>query len=79
MVMDGLSFHKLPKLHCLDLSSMPPDGLKIEEKYDSKIILLDVADIDISSSMIRERIEKDTSNPQILITKRGVGYYIPSK
>ena len=32
--------------------------LKIEEKYDSKIILLDVADIDISSSMIRERIEK---------------------
>ena len=24
----------------------------------------------------REKIEKDTSNPKILITKRGVGYYI---
>ena len=28
---------------------------------------------------IREKIEKDTSTPQILITKRGVGYYIVSK
>ena len=28
---------------------------------------------------IREKIEKDTSNPKILITKRGVGYYIASK
>ena len=29
---------------------------KLEEKYNAKIILLDVANIDISSSMIRERI-----------------------
>ena len=28
---------------------------------------------------IREKIEKNTSNPKILITKRGIGYYISNK
>ena len=28
---------------------------------------------------ILEKIEKDTSAPKILITKRGVGYYIAAK
>ena len=39
----------------------------------------DIRTVDVTVRRIRERIEKDTSNPQILITKRGVGYYIPSK
>ena len=39
----------------------------------------DIRTVDVTFRRIRERIEKDTSNPQILITKRGVGYYIPNK
>ncbi|MBR3250015.1 MAG: response regulator transcription factor [Clostridia bacterium] len=36
----------------------------------------DIRTVDVTVRRIREKIEKDTSNPQILITKRGVGYYI---
>ena len=32
--------------------------------------------VDVTVRRIREKIEKDTSNPKILITKRGVGYYL---
>lgn len=39
----------------------------------------DIRTVDVTVRRIRERIERDTSNPQILITKRGVGYYIPSE
>lgn len=39
----------------------------------------DIRTVDVTVRRIRERIEKDTSNPQILITKRGIGYYIPNK
>ncbi len=39
----------------------------------------DIRTVDVTVRRIRERIEKDTLNPQVLITKRGVGYYIPSK
>ena len=39
----------------------------------------DIRTVDVTVRRIRERIEKDTSNPQILITKRGVGYYIPNE
>ena len=38
----------------------------------------DIRTVDVTVRRIRERIEKDPSNPQILITKRGVGYYIPN-
>ena len=38
----------------------------------------DIRTVDVTVRR-RERSEKDTSNPQILITKRGVGYYIPNK
>ena len=38
----------------------------------------DIRTVDVTVRRIRERIEKDTSNPQILINKRGVGYYIPN-
>lgn len=36
----------------------------------------DIRTVDVTVRRIREKIEKDTSNPRILITKRGVGYYI---
>ena len=39
----------------------------------------DIRTVDVTVRRIREKIEKDTSAPKILITKRGVGYYIASK
>ena len=35
--------------------------------------------IDVTMNRIRDKIEKDKANPKILITKRGVGYYITDK
>lgn len=39
----------------------------------------DIRTVDVTVRRIREKIEQDTSIPRILITKRGVGYYIASK
>jgi len=39
----------------------------------------DIRTVDVTVRRIREKIERDTSTPQILITKRGVGYYIATK
>ena len=39
----------------------------------------DIRTVDVTVRRIREKIEKDTSNPKILITKRGVGYYIAAR
>ena len=39
----------------------------------------DIRTVDVTVRRIREKIEKDTSAPKILITKRGVGYYIANK
>jgi len=39
----------------------------------------DIRTVDVTVRRIREKIEKDTSMPKILITKRGVGYFINSK
>lgn len=39
----------------------------------------DIRTVDVTVRRIREKIEKDTSIPKILITKRGVGYYIADK
>ena len=38
----------------------------------------DIRTVDVTVRRIREKIEKDTSAPKILITKRGVGYYVKS-
>ena len=38
----------------------------------------DIRTVDVTVRRIRGKIEKDTANPKILITKRGVGYYIKS-
>lgn len=39
----------------------------------------DIRTVDVTVRRIREKIEKNTANPKILITKRGVGYYITNK
>lgn len=36
----------------------------------------DIRTVDVTVRRIREKIEKDISAPKILITKRGVGYYL---
>ena len=36
----------------------------------------DIRTVDVTIRRIREKVERDTSNPKILITKRGVGYYL---
>lgn len=36
----------------------------------------DIRTVDVTVRRIREKIEEDTSNPRILITKRSVGYYL---
>ena len=32
--------------------------------------------VDVTVNRIRDKIEKDKANPKILVTKRGVGYYV---
>ena len=39
----------------------------------------DIRTVDVTVRRIREKIEEDTSSPKILITKRGVGYYIATE
>ncbi len=39
----------------------------------------DIRTVDVTVRRIREKIEVDTSSPEILVTKRSVGYYIASK
>lgn len=36
----------------------------------------DIRTVDVTVRRIREKIEKNTANPKILVTKRGVGYYL---
>ncbi len=35
--------------------------------------------IDVTMNRIRDKIERDKANPKILITKRGVGYYVTDR
>ena len=42
--------------------------------YDG--FLGDVNTVEVTVSRLRKKLEKDPSNPEYLITKRGVGYYI---
>ena len=34
--------------------------------------------VDVTVRRLREKIEKDPSNPEFIMTKRGVGYYFKS-
>ena len=36
----------------------------------------DIRTVDVTVRRIREKIEDDTTDPKILITKRGIGYYV---
>ena len=47
--------------------------LKNVWKYDK--FLGDIRTVDVTVKRLREKIENDPSNPQYIITKRGVGYY----
>ena len=39
----------------------------------------DIRTVDVTVRRIREKIERDTSAPKLLITKRGVGYYLSGR
>lgn len=39
----------------------------------------DIRTVDVTVRRIREKIERDTSSPKILMTKRSVGYYIAKR
>ncbi len=39
----------------------------------------DIRTVDVTVRRIRGKIEKDTANPKILATKRGIGYYIKTE
>lgn len=39
----------------------------------------DIRTVDVTIRRIREKIESNAANPQILITKRGIGYYVTDK
>jgi len=39
----------------------------------------DIRTVDVTVRRIREKIEEDTTKPKILMTKRGIGYYISDK
>ena len=39
----------------------------------------DIRTVDVTIKRIRSKIEDDTANPKILMTKRGVGYYIQAQ
>ena len=39
----------------------------------------DIRTVDVTVRRIRGKIEQDTANPDILVTKRGVGYYIKTE
>ena len=56
-----------------------PIGIVGPAKPFTKNAIIYGKPIDFSEYAGSKKIEKDTSNPQILITKRGVGYYIPNK
>ena len=51
------------------IEELEKQKIKLEEKYNANIILLNVANIDISSSMIRERLEEG----------KRVDFFLPNK
>ena len=70
----------LREFEVLKFLSMQPGQVVTRETLLEKVwgyeYYGDIRTVDVTVRRIREKIEKDTSSPQILITKRGVGYYI---
>ena len=48
----------------------------LEKVWGYGDFLGDVNTVDVTVSRLRKKLERDPSNPEYLITKRGVGYYI---
>ena len=85
MMYNYLKYYKLPVT--IVATKTDKIGVTLQQKQRSSIL----EDLDLvvgddfvmfsnvtksGKNEIREKIERDTSNPKILITKRGVGYYI---
>jgi len=73
----------LREFEVLKFLAMQPEQVVTRETLLEKVwgyeYYGDIRTVDVTVRRIREKIEKDTSMPKILITKRGVGYYIASK
>lgn len=73
----------LREFEVLKFLAMQPEQVVTRETLLEKVwgyeYYGDIRTVDVTVRRIREKIEKDTSTPKILITKRGVGYYIASK
>ena len=65
------------------LASQPGQVVTIElllrEVWEYEEYVGAIRTIDVTMNRIRDKIEKDKANPKILITKRGVGYYVTDK
>ena len=70
----------LREFEVLKFLAMQPEQVVTRETLLEKVwgyeYYGDIRTVDVTVRRIREKIEKDTSVPKILITKRGVGYYI---
>ena len=70
----------LREFEVLKFLAMQPEQVVTRETLLEKVwgyeYYGDIRTVDVTVRRIREKIEKDTSAPKILITKRGVGYYI---
>jgi len=73
----------LREFEVLKFLAMQPEQVVTRETLLEKVwgyeYYGDIRTVDVTVRRIREKIEKDTSTPKILITKRGVGYYIAAK
>lgn len=51
----------------------------LQDVWGYKDFLGEIRTIDVTMARLRERIEKDKSTPEYIMTKRGVGYYLINK
>ena len=82
MVNDKVVDLTLREFELLKYLAQEPEQVITREKLLEKVwgyeYFGDIRTVDVTVRRIREKIEKDTSNPKILITKRGIGYYLAS-
>lgn len=80
MVNDKVVDLTLREFELLKYLAQEPEQVITREKLLEKVwgyeYFGDIRTVDVTVRRIREKIEKDTSNPKILITKRGIGYYL---
>ena len=80
MVNDKVVDLTVREFELLKYLAQEPEQVITREKLLEKVwgyeYFGDIRTVDVTVRRIREKIEKDTSNPKILITKRGIGYYL---